>query len=758
MATSGTFTGSRGVPSYGPWLTLEWSRIDVDIAGNRSKLRLELRLHSDQETYFSTSKSGNLEGTSFTYSGGFSGTGTKLLKTKEMWVNHNSDGSRSITLNATFNIDVTWYYPSTSHISSLSVSGTANITDIPRASDFTNFQINESLTDNTANGFTYVLDKKSSDFSHHMTLKFGNTVLDTWTTSSEGTLTRNISAANVNRILNLMPNSTSGSLSLTMQTKSGSSNIGNPKTLKDSFTINTSVAPTASNLSVSIAGSGRDSVIGKFVQAISKVTASFSGTAGYGANVSTRKITVRRASDNANTQTISGASGTTANPVSLSGTYEIIGDIKDSRGRWGSIRTTITVHAYSVPKISRFETDRSNPSSNVVAIINASWSPLGTDNPVDITIVGKDNAGVSTTLYTLNDSTAGSLNTTRTFTSQSDASSYEYTITLADSFGKRAPAVATVGTSFQEVTIAKGKGIGVGKVHERGALDVGGDVAIDGHFLQPSLTKIGSMLMLENAGSLYAAGATQIGTIAIEIGSENIMLDMDIAIFSYTQLINIHVKGYTYMSGSAWHSPKAVVRSESGFIPPVRFATNNGKRYILIGDAGFTWSGYLHVTIPRCTIGYGSSSPVTEFPITLITSLSGYTIDYENKSYTVTNNAIGEELWSGVYYLTENQRIVPTIPIHECPTGWCLVWSDYDADSGTSYNYNWSMTFIHKKLVSYDNGGNVYQMVPSFQDASTTRYVIKQLFVDSTAFVGVAANASPNNGANDVVLRKVHSF
>src|SRR5690606_6507254 len=43
-----------------------------------------------------------------------------------------------------------------------------------------------------------------------------------------------------------------------------------------------------------------------------------------------------------------------------------------------------------------------------------------------------------------------------------------------DSFGKKATAVQKVGTSFIELTISKGKGIGVGKVHERGSLDVAG--------------------------------------------------------------------------------------------------------------------------------------------------------------------------------------------------------------------------------------------------------------------------------------------
>src|SRR5690606_19081174 len=106
--------------------------------------------------------------------------------------------------------------------------------------------------------------------------------------------------------------------------------------------------------------------------------------------------------------------------------------------------------------------------------INVTWSALGGSNAANITVVGIRPGASSTTMYTSTGNTTGSLSTTRSYTGQGEAYTYTYTITVTDSFGKKATAVQKVGTSFIELTISKGKGIGVGKVHERGSLDVAG--------------------------------------------------------------------------------------------------------------------------------------------------------------------------------------------------------------------------------------------------------------------------------------------
>ena len=146
MANSGTINGNQSGTQ--PYLRISWSILNQDIPNNRSRVRLQLILVSPNSLYFSASKTGSNNGSSFTYTGGFSGTGTRTLNTRDIWVNHNSDGSRTQSVSANFNIAVTW---SGSYLSSLSVSGNMSLDPIPRASTLSSFSIGSALKPSTAN-------------------------------------------------------------------------------------------------------------------------------------------------------------------------------------------------------------------------------------------------------------------------------------------------------------------------------------------------------------------------------------------------------------------------------------------------------------------------------------------------------------------------------------------------------------------------------------------------------------------------------
>src|SRR5690606_8580827 len=381
---------------------------------------------------------------------------------------------KSITIKASGNTGL-------SNLGSVSISQTITLDTIPRASDFTAFSLsNATLNTSTATTINYTLSRKSSSFSQAMTLKYGGTTIASWSTTGSGALTRTLSATEVNKIISAMPTRTSGTLSLTMQTKSGSSNIGSSVTRNITVSLNSAIKPSASGMSVSIYGSGRDKTINKYVQGVTRVTASFTRSAGYGATIASSSIVVRRVSGAANSQTIGSHSGTTSSAVSLSGSYEAIGTVKDSRGRSNTVRATFTVEAYAAPKINTFTANRhATTRTTVTNPINVTWSALGGSNAANITVVGIRPSASSTTMYTSTGNTTGSLSTTRSYTGQGEAYTYTYTITVTDSFGKKATAVQKVGTSFIELTISKGKGIGVGKVHERGSLDITGPMFIN---------------------------------------------------------------------------------------------------------------------------------------------------------------------------------------------------------------------------------------------------------------------------------------
>lgn len=608
MATSGTFTGSRGGGSTGPYLTLHWQRVETDIANNRSKIRLTLRLHADYRISFSSSKTGVLHGQSFTYSGGFSGTGSKVLRTRDVWVNHNADGTKSQSFSASFNIAITY---SGSRVNTLSVSGTASIDAIPRASDLTAFSLtNTTLNTNTANTVTYTLDRKSSSFSHQMTLSIGGKTIKSWMDSGTGSRTHSLSGDDVNKIIASLPNSTSGTLTLRMQTKSGSTNIGSAVTRTRGITLNSAIRPTASGLSVAIHGSGRDKSINKYVQGVTRVTASFSRSAGYGATISTSYITVKR-SDGKDSQTISGTSGTTAKPVSMSGTYVVEAYVRDSRGRTHTTSQNITVHEYSAPKINKFTTARSSPSSNVNAAIDVTWSTVGGSNPATITVVGISNTDPTPkTLYTLNNSTDGSLNTTRTFTGQSDSQSFEYIITITDSFGKVTSSSSTVGTAFIELTINRSKGVGIGKVHERGSLDVAGEAHFSGQvYLSPPMDQDYNyprfqLHSADNNGHSYMEWFNPDGVRKAYIGVPNSTAEY----FEIRSAIDDNPSNFGYI----WLGPQKLSMIDD-------VAYYNGKP--VFTSRGLLWSGVYYM---QETQTITPTTPITECPNGWILAWSRY--------------------------------------------------------------------------------------------------------------------------------------
>ena len=478
MATSGTINGTRVGTS--PYLKLEWSLLQQDVANNRSELRLVLKCYSQYNVNFSTTKTGNLEGTAFSYSGGMSGSNiTVTLYSKTMWFTHNTDGTLSPTLDANFNINITW---GGSSLSTLYLSGTVTLPTIPRASIINSFSMGGSLKYNTANSINLSLTRYSSSFTHDITLKLGSYVVKTW--AGQGLPTSlSLTAGEVNTMLSKLPTATSSTVTLTVQTKSGSTNIGGLITDTDPVTVDSTVVPTISGLSASIYGSGYDKTIGKFVQLISKVTSSFTPAAGYGSSVASTSIKIRRDSDDADSQTINGSSGTTGNAVQLSGTYEAYATVTDARGRSATAKVTFTVYSYSLPSITAFSAKRTSADETQVDVTQtvSYGTGVGTDNDLTAVIQRRVTGG---SFSTLNTTTRTSSPNTYTYVSTGNliTSAYEFKLIVTDKFGKSATSTVTVSTSKVVFSILKDEAVGIGRlpVAGGGVLQVGGNATIDG--------------------------------------------------------------------------------------------------------------------------------------------------------------------------------------------------------------------------------------------------------------------------------------
>ena len=491
MASSGTFTSKRYGTSYGPWLTLAWTQVSQSIANNTTTLDLTLRFHwSGNISYIFYNRSGSVQGNSYTYSGSASGTsGSLVLRTQRVTISHNSNGTKSLTLSGNIStLGLNW---SGINIGAMSVSGTASLNTIPRASTLSKFSFNAHLKNDTANKINYTIDRKSTGFRHQIQLRDGNTVLRTWdNVDSDGASTLALTTTEVNTLLNRMSKTTTRSYTLRIATRSGVNGgwIGSAVSKNGTATVHADVKPTVSAVTLSQTG---NPVSTHTLQGYSKIKASFTRSAGYGASLSSSSIQVRRRSGGSDSQTINSNDGTTSNAVSLHGVYEARGTARDSRGRTTNTAwATITVTPYSAPTITNFSAVRNNSEPEKVNMSRTTThTVLGTSNHLTYTIQRRQGSGAWTNV---NSGATGTVTTSgatgsATSTGNSVTQSYEFRLVVEDKIGGRAESLQSVSTQRVVLDIHKNEGVGIGKIRERGVLDVDGEAYFRGNLVvQPT--------------------------------------------------------------------------------------------------------------------------------------------------------------------------------------------------------------------------------------------------------------------------------
>lgn len=411
----------------------------------------------------------NINGT--TYTGTFPAFARKTttrIRSGSTQVAHNADGTKSFNFSASATgVNV---------LGSASLSGSMSLKTIPRASTAT-FNGGSSLTAGTA--VTITTNRHSTSFTHTITYKFGSA-----TGSISTSAGASVSWTPALTLLSQIPNGTSGSGSITVVTKSGSTNIGTKTT---SFTLNAAagVKPTISSLTLTemnsaIATAG---LTGAYVQGISQVRAVVNAAGIYGSTIKTRTFTI----DN-----VEAASGDTV-AITGSGSTSISAEVIDSRDRKGTHSTSITVLPYTPPTPNSVIVRRST-SSRVVSDtgtylrvdLNAAVQSLisGTQkNTLKIEVFTRARGATSwgTAKNTINH-TAITYNTN--FLVGGGGAyplddSFEVLVRLSDKFNQvNSQLVVATSTIFMHWSKT---GVGIGKYHENGKLDVAGDIYSSGN-------------------------------------------------------------------------------------------------------------------------------------------------------------------------------------------------------------------------------------------------------------------------------------
>lgn len=130
-----------------PYGVLTVTETATSTTNNTSTLTIKLVLKRPSSISSSATKSASctINGTKYTWSGTIGGSGDKTLISKTQTVAHNTDGSKTINISASIDLDITWGGVS---LGTISGSGTMTLTKIPRYATVT--QTLTSRTETTA--------------------------------------------------------------------------------------------------------------------------------------------------------------------------------------------------------------------------------------------------------------------------------------------------------------------------------------------------------------------------------------------------------------------------------------------------------------------------------------------------------------------------------------------------------------------------------------------------------------------------------
>lgn len=260
-------------------------------------------------------------------------------------IQHNADGSRAISVTASYAPNTTAYYyiPKANNI-----TATATLTTIPRASEVSVSNETISLPSGSIN---YTITSRA-DFWHRVTWTLGSTT----NTSDKGEINAETKTFSIGRttLLNALPTQASGSLTITVDTysDSGYTNLIGSKSNSATITVNTTaIKPTVllGNLQVNTSPNANITVP---VAGYSTVKGTYQVSPGTGASGTTTYFTASHGSmATATSTTTSGTATTGTLPASASDyTLTISAYAKDSRGAVSTtVSKTITVYGYTAP-------------------------------------------------------------------------------------------------------------------------------------------------------------------------------------------------------------------------------------------------------------------------------------------------------------------------------------------------------------------------------------------------------------------------
>ncbi len=466
MALSGSFSGSIRSGNYK--LRVDWSATQ-NITNNTSKITCAMYLvQASSWSLGISSRSGNttsIAGSSYGWTSpainNSGGKTTKLATVTSGNISHNADGTKSVTISATFKIQATI---SGTYYENITASATVTLNTIPRATQPT---VSASSV-NMGSAVTISTPRASSSFTHDLAYKFAGSA---WKSIATGVGTSY--SWTVPDLATSIPNATSGTVTVRCITKKGSTSVGT-KTVLLTAKVPTSVVPTISSVTTSEATSGLAAQFGAYIQGKTAIKATVSASGAKGSTIKKYSTTFQGATYTASTWT--------SPVITKSGSMSLVTTVTDSRGRTAKKTTTINVLAYTPPKVQEFTAYRVNEETGLaddngtgasIAFAYAVAS-LGSKNTAHMQIDYKRSTETEwsepiTNSYSLSNS--GVMLASATFSTDYQ---YDLRMRVTDWFGTTSTYTTVLPTGDVIFDIAaNGKGFAIGKTSEQDGIDFG---------------------------------------------------------------------------------------------------------------------------------------------------------------------------------------------------------------------------------------------------------------------------------------------
>lgn len=379
----------------------------------------------------------------------------KEVARKSFTITHTANGSKTINMSGYVFLDVT--------PSSISGSGSATLQTIPRASSIGNINGNTIGSQMTIN-----INSHSNSFTHRFWYKMGGS---NWIEVTVPAGSSSITFTPTMNLCSQIPNSTSGTLQLSLRTMQGSTQIGADQNKNVTAYVPSSIVPSINNLSISEAVSGISQQFNSFVQGNSKLRVKTSSGGSYGS-------TIKNIAIECDGRKYNGADITTE-VINASGQVAIKTIVTDSRGRTTTLTKNVTVIEYHGIQILGFAAKRCAPDGtekddgiSLSLGINFKIASVGNKNTKNYVVeIQKDGNANSWTqvangsVYVLNGNIVAKNVVDQDFT-------YKVRLKVSDYFSS-VQVENQIGTSFSLMDFnASGKGIAFGKASEKDEFEV----------------------------------------------------------------------------------------------------------------------------------------------------------------------------------------------------------------------------------------------------------------------------------------------